>query len=38
MDQVSSRIVEIDFGGGDTLTIRGTTIAILTANQNDFLF
>jgi hypothetical protein len=37
LTEIAPRIVLIDFGG-DTLTIRGTTIALLTANQGDFLF
>jgi Ca2+-binding RTX toxin-like protein len=32
------KTVLIDFGGGNTLTIDKTTIAILTANQSGFLF
>ncbi len=38
MTQVAAKTVLIDFGGGDTLTIHKTTIAVLTANQGDFLF
>jgi Ca2+-binding RTX toxin-like protein len=40
LTQIAPRIVLIDFdgvAGGDTLTIQGTTVAILTANQGDFL-
>ena len=32
------KTVLIDFGGGDTLTVHKTTIAILTESQGDFLF
>ncbi len=41
LTQIGPRHVLIDFdgvAGGDTLTVRGTTIEILTANQGDFLF
>ena len=38
MDQTDRKTVVIDFGDGDTLTIEKTTIAVLTANQGDFLF
>ncbi|MFZ5691116.1 MAG: calcium-binding protein [Pseudomonadota bacterium] len=41
LTQIAPRIVLIDFDGvpgGDTLTVRGTTIATLTANQGDFMF
>ena len=35
MTQVGKDVV-IDFGGGDTLTIVKTTIAILDVHQSDF--
>jgi hypothetical protein len=41
LTQIDSKTVLIDFdgiAGGDTLTIQKTTIAILIANQGDFLF
>lgn len=41
LTQIDRKTVLIDFdgiAGGDTLTIHKTTIAELTANQNDFLF
>jgi Ca2+-binding RTX toxin-like protein len=38
MTQIAPKTVLIDFGGGDTLTVHKTTIAILTASQGDFLF
>ncbi len=38
MQQIAPKAVLIDFGGGDTLTLQKTTIAILTAHQGDFLF
>lgn len=41
LTQVAPRVVLIDFdgfAGGDTLTVQGTTIATLTANQSDFMF
>ncbi len=38
MEQIDRKTVVIDFGGGDSLTIEKTTIAVLTANQSDFLF
>lgn len=41
LTQVNRKTVLIDFDGiqgGDTLTIQKTTIAVLTANQADFIF
>ena len=41
LTEIDRKTVLIDFDGnpgGDTLTIHKTTIAILTANQGDFLF
>jgi Ca2+-binding RTX toxin-like protein len=41
LTQIDPRTVLVDFdgvAGGDTLTIQKTTIAILTANQGDFVF
>lgn len=38
LTQIDRKTVLIDFGGGDSLTIDKTTVAILTANQSDFLF
>ncbi|MFN3349962.1 beta strand repeat-containing protein [Pseudorhodoplanes sp.] len=38
LTQIDNKTVLIDFGNGDTLTIQRATIAILTANQGDFLF
>ncbi|MGV3633054.1 MAG: calcium-binding protein, partial [Pseudorhodoplanes sp.] len=36
--QQDGKNVFIDFGNGDSLTLQKTTIALLTANQGDFLF
>ncbi|WP_409721956.1 calcium-binding protein [Pseudorhodoplanes sp.] len=36
--QQEGKNVVIDFGNGDSLTLQKTTIALLTANQGDFLF
>ncbi len=41
LQQIGSKTVLIDFDGvpgGDSLTVQTTTIALLTANQDDFLF
>jgi Ca2+-binding RTX toxin-like protein len=38
MTEIAPKIVRIDFGGGETLTIHQASVAILTANQADFLF
>ena len=38
MDPIDRKTVLIDFGNGDSLTLHKTTIELLTANQDDFLF